>query len=99
MTLFIICVLAIIALGIYVTVNTKPVKSHAPTSLPQEPVIEIEPETPPGEIDLGPANPPKHQLPIDGNLDNKQKTNGQQKSKRKYTKRTDKSKINKKTKQ
>lgn len=85
MTLFIICVLAIIALGIYVTVKTKPIKSHEPTSLPTP--IEIEEPSPNTEIDLGVPDPPKMQLPISNNADDK-KSENKEKPKRKYTKKT-----------
>lgn len=58
MLFFIICVLAIISLGILVTVRTKPVRAHAPMNAPvvEEP---IEQPTPPTEIDLGVPNAPK----------------------------------------
>jgi hypothetical protein len=89
MVLFIICVLAIIALGVYVTVKTKPVKAHEPTSLP---IPEEEPQdpTPPTEIDLGIPDPPKMQPPLTPAIDNKEVVKDQQKSKRKYNKKTKK---------
>lgn len=86
MTLFIICVLAIIALGIYVTVRTKPIKSHEPTSLPTPIETEEEPN-PNTEIDLGVPDPPKMQLPITNNATDK-KTTDQEKPKRKYNKKS-----------
>jgi len=85
MALFIICVLAIIALGIYVTVKTKPIKAHEPTSLPTPIEIEQEP-SPNTEIDLGIPDPPKMQLPI-SNITNDKKLENQEKPKRKYTKK------------
>ena len=85
MALFIICVLAIILLGIYVTVKTKPNKDHQSTSLPTP--IEIEQESSPNiEIDLGIPDPPKMQLPI-SNITNDKKLENQEKPKRKYTKK------------
>lgn len=86
MTLFIICVLAIIALGIYVTVKTKSVKSHEPTSLPTPIEIKEEP-SPNTDIDLGVPDPPKMQLPISNNADDK-KIKDQEKPKRKYNKKS-----------
>lgn len=86
MTLLIICVLAIIALGIYVTVKTKSIKSHEPTSLPT-PIQTKEESSPDTIIHLNIPNPPKMHTPvIDSSI--AKKVENQDKPKRKYTKKT-----------
>lgn len=66
MLFFIICVLAIISLGILVTVRTKPVRAHAPMNAPavEEPIEQPTPPTdptPPILLDASVLNPPKFQ--------------------------------------
>jgi len=87
MILFIICVLTIIALGVYVTVKTKPVKNPEPTIITTTEEVMRDP-APLNETNPVVSDPQKTQSPMTNTTENKKAVKDQPKPKRKYTKKT-----------